>query len=148
MTDPERVTSELKGIIDRVREDNILEAMWNPDIYDPEIHLDEDQLAEFVTTFAQGEEGQRIEMWIKGGAKCEVPHDEPHDALARASIDWTGVTVSDSLLVCMEDLRPAYRRMTEDGRKQGMNPTLTINGKEVPRMPAAEGLPNPPAPEI
>lgn len=153
MTNPERLTPDeaadlVEDIVNGVRQANRLEGMWNPNYYDPEIHLSDGELAEFIATFAQNEQGQRIEAWVKAGAKCEARREEPHTTTAQASIDWIGVTVSDSVLVCLEDLRPTYRVLTEDGRRQGLNPTLTINGKEIPRMPAEESMPPSPAPEI
>lgn len=149
MTNPERLTpEELEEIIKKIHERNILEGMWNPNYYDPEIPLSDEELDEFISTFAKDEQGEKIETWIKGGAKCEALHEEIHDSLAVASIDWTGVTISDSVLVCGEDLRQTYRTITKDCKKQGLNPTLTINGKEIPRAPIEEHISTSPDTEI
>lgn len=146
MTDPERIADAIAQAIEKVRTDNRLEAMWTPEIIDPEIPMNDEELDRFIATFAQNEQGERLQTWITGGSTCEarnLKEDELDDKrcnrLAVASVDWYGVSLSDSVLVCRDDVRFVYRSiMTEDVGYQGLTPTLTINGKAIPRIPAEE----------
>ena len=137
--DERKIHEIQKAIIDRSHEQVRLEVMWDPSIADPEIHLTDEELDEFISSFSINDRGQQLKLWIETGLRCEERKEIEGRMYqcrksAVASIDWTGVTHGDSIFVCREDIRPVYRNvMTEAVAKQGISPNVTINGKEVPK---------------
>lgn len=145
MTDPERIADAIAQAIEKVRTDNRLEAMWSP--LDPEIPMTEPELDEFLRTFAQNPNTERLESCIRGGITCETRHtddegkEERCTGVAIGSIDFYAETFSDSVLICRQDVRPVYKSITDDIGRQGLTLALTINGKAIPQIPEAEKIP-------
>lgn len=133
----------IEGLVARTKESVILEAMWDPSILDPEIHLSEDELGEFIKTFSEDKEGQQAKAWIEGGIDCDEAESRgekriPCKNLAAASIEFSGVTFSGSLLVCRDHIRSVYANLKSvDVKTEGLFPNLRINGKELPKLKAA-----------
>lgn len=129
----------IQNVIDRVHENVRLEAMWDPSIADPKIHLSEEDLDEFLKSFADTDKGKQIKEWITLGAYCEAKKhkDERNicENLAVGSIDFYGVSFEDSVLACRGSIREVYKDIMDNGvRKNGLLPRVTINGKEPPKL--------------
>lgn len=142
--DIDKTIEVLQRAIDKVHESVRLEAMWDPSLADPEIPLDEEELDDFIKSFSDDEKGAELREWVKLGVPCEATRTEGEELLpcnknAVASVDWSGVIIADSVLVCRQDLRYLYKDIMENAvRKEGIYPFLTINGKEVPKFKPQE----------
>jgi len=132
----EKNLDNIQQVIDRVHENVRLEAMWEPSIADPEIHLTDEELNEFLETFADTDKGIQIKEWINLGTYCEAKKHEDERTIcenkAVGSVDFYGVTFEDSVLACRESIRVVYKDIMDEGvRKNGLLPLVTINGKAV-----------------
>jgi hypothetical protein len=114
---------------------NRIEVMWDPSLADPEIHLAEEDLDEFLKTFSADEKGKKIKTWIETGANCERNIDDRKcEKRAVGSIDFHGGTIDDSVLVCREDVRIVYEDIMDNAvRLGGLSYDVRINGKAVPK---------------
>lgn len=123
---------------------NRLAILDNPGLINPEIPLSDLELDAFLQTFAETDQGIQLHGYINAGSKCESmgPEKDPSKRCgepAVGSVDWRAETFEDSVLVCRDHVRFVYASlMTDDVRKNGLVPVLTINGKEIPRYPQAE----------
>lgn len=115
-----------------------------PGLLDPTIHLSDEELDEFLKTFAQTPWGEVMKNSVKAGSPCEAHHDpeKPDEKCGKPSIgsvDFYASSFSDAILVCRDDVRFVYASiMREDMAQNTLTPVLTINGKEIPRIPVAE----------
>jgi hypothetical protein len=139
----EPILDDLNRAIVRVHHKNRIETMWDPSIADLQIHLTEEELDEFLQTFSPDERGLQLDEWIRFGVPCERTQKNGEEIIhcknmAVGSVDWSAVLFSDSTLVCREDLRPVYADIMQNGViLQGIFPSVTINGKELPKPKAA-----------
>ena len=136
---PEEIADALKSIFDRRTESIRLEVMWNPSLADPEIHLTDEELDEFLQTFSDDQSGKKFKYWISEGAHCDIQKEISGKQVACGKnavcvIDWDGARQVESSLVCREDLRPAYSDIkSKNVRDEAMTLRVRINGKQVPR---------------
>jgi len=138
--DVDKTIEELQRAINRAHEKIRLEAMWDPSIADPEIHLTDEELDDFVKSFSDDQRGAELKEWIELDTPCEAMRTVEKELLqcknnAVASVDWSGVIIADSVLTCRQDIRYVYKDIMDNAvRKEGIYPFLTINGKEVSRF--------------
>lgn len=125
----------IQGALNVNKMNNRIEVMWDPSLADPEIHLEEEDLDEFLKTFSHDERGEKIKSWIEGRSGCERNTDgEACERRAIGSIDFHGGTTEDSVLACRQEIRAVYEDIMNNAvRLGGLSYDVRINGKEVPK---------------
>jgi len=131
----DELLDSIQEALDVNRMNNRIEVMWDPFLADPEIHLAEEDLDEFLKTFSDDERGKKIKTWIEGGSGCERNTDgETCERRAVGSVDFHGGTIEDSILACRQDIRSVYEDIMNNAvRLHGLSYDVRINGKEIPK---------------